>query len=219
MKPHSSSPATLPLRELKKQRTRKHIIDIAAALFHERGFEAVTVAEIAQAAEVGEQTVYNYFTTKEGLVFDEADAFVNRVSSMILEAPQDQPLMAAIRAEALAFLASMSGRSPNPSQKGGMPYLIVTNAVVRKGWLALIEQFSEAAADALGARTRGKIPPAAASVIGKAIVSVFAVIVDQVGCAIRDKADVDQVVVALRPQIEMALSFLENGLGSGEAAP
>jgi AcrR family transcriptional regulator len=60
---------TSGLRERKKQRTREHISATAVQLFADRGFESVTIAEIARTAEVSEQTVYNYFSTKEDLVF------------------------------------------------------------------------------------------------------------------------------------------------------
>src|SRR3954471_16412522 len=63
------------LRELKKQRTRELIAETARRLFAERGFERVTVAEIARAAEVSEQTVFNYFPTKEDLVYWRLEAF------------------------------------------------------------------------------------------------------------------------------------------------
>jgi AcrR family transcriptional regulator len=58
------------LRERKKARTRQVIADAAARLFAERGYERVAVSDVARAAEVSEQTVYNYFQTKEQLVVD-----------------------------------------------------------------------------------------------------------------------------------------------------
>ena len=58
-------------RERKKQQTRQAISDVATALFLERGFDAVTVAEVARAADVAVQTVFNHFPTKEDLFFDE----------------------------------------------------------------------------------------------------------------------------------------------------
>ena len=58
------------LRERKKAQTRRGIADAAARLFAERGYEHVAVTDVARAAEVSEQTVYNYFQTKEQLVTD-----------------------------------------------------------------------------------------------------------------------------------------------------
>jgi len=57
------------LRARKKQRTRQLIFEAAQRLFGERGFEAVSVAEIARAADVSEVTVFNYFPTKEDLFY------------------------------------------------------------------------------------------------------------------------------------------------------
>jgi AcrR family transcriptional regulator len=63
------------LRERKKARTRHLIEETALRLFSKHGFESVTVADIARAAEVAEKTVFNYFPTKEDLVFARLEAF------------------------------------------------------------------------------------------------------------------------------------------------
>lgn len=59
------------LRETKKAHTREAIGGAAMGLFVTRGFDHVTVAEIARAANVSEKTVFNYFPTKEDIFFDE----------------------------------------------------------------------------------------------------------------------------------------------------
>ncbi|MQY08978.1 TetR/AcrR family transcriptional regulator [Actinomadura macrotermitis] len=60
----------LGLRERKKRETRRRIADIATGLFLMRGFDAVTIADVARAADVSVNTVFNYFRTKEELFFD-----------------------------------------------------------------------------------------------------------------------------------------------------
>jgi AcrR family transcriptional regulator len=62
-----------PLREKKKRETRERISDVATALFFARGFDAVTVEEVASAARVSKMTVFNYFARKEELLLDRED--------------------------------------------------------------------------------------------------------------------------------------------------
>jgi AcrR family transcriptional regulator len=71
------------LRERKKRQTRQHISDVATGLFLERGFDAVTIAEIADAAEVSVNTVYNYFPAKEDLFLDRSAGVVDRMSRWV----------------------------------------------------------------------------------------------------------------------------------------
>jgi AcrR family transcriptional regulator len=75
------------LRARKKRQTRETIAGTAMVLFAERGFDGVTVADVARAADVSEQTVFNYFPAKEALVFDE-DA---EREQAIVDAVRDRP--------------------------------------------------------------------------------------------------------------------------------
>ncbi|MFD0305180.1 TetR family transcriptional regulator [Streptomyces sp. NPDC127119] len=63
-------PAVEGLRERKKRLLRQQLSDTATEMFMDRGFDAVRVAEIADACGVSEKTVFNYFPTKESLVLD-----------------------------------------------------------------------------------------------------------------------------------------------------
>lgn len=87
--------AELGLRERKKQRTRLLISESARRLFAERGFEAVSVAEIAREAEVSEATVFNYFPTKEDLVFQGMEAFEEQLLGAIRDRPAGESVLQA----------------------------------------------------------------------------------------------------------------------------
>ncbi len=83
------------LRERKKQQTRQLIADTARQLFVERGFEHVRVAEVARAADVSEATVFNYFPTKEDLLYSRLEAFEEELLASVRERPRGEPVVAA----------------------------------------------------------------------------------------------------------------------------
>jgi AcrR family transcriptional regulator len=88
-------PGDVGLRELKKARTRQLIAETARRLFTERGFDAVPVAAVARAAEVSEATVFNYFPTKEDLVYQGLEAFEAGLLGVIRDRPAGEPIVAA----------------------------------------------------------------------------------------------------------------------------
>src|SRR5581483_702835 len=83
------------LRELKKLRTRQLIAETARRMFAERSFEEVRVADVAWAAEVSEATVFNYFHTKEDLVFHGMEAFESELLAAVRDRPAGEPIVAA----------------------------------------------------------------------------------------------------------------------------
>ncbi|WP_020387018.1 TetR/AcrR family transcriptional regulator [Kribbella catacumbae] len=82
-------------RERKKLRTRQVISDLATRLFIERGFDHVTVAEVARAADVAVQTVFNHFPAKEDLFFDEQGWWVGPAQA-IRETPPGEDVIEAL---------------------------------------------------------------------------------------------------------------------------
>jgi AcrR family transcriptional regulator len=92
------------LRERKKLETRQLISETAVRLFNERGFEAVTVDEIAEAANVSKKTVFNYFPTKEDLVFDRLGKRHDEMRRAVRERTAGQSLVESFRQGMLNFL-------------------------------------------------------------------------------------------------------------------
>ena len=88
-------PTTQPgLRERKKLATRRLIGDTARRLFVERGFEQVSVAEVARAAEVSEKTVFNYFPRKEDLIFWRFESFEEELLAAVREREVGESVLA-----------------------------------------------------------------------------------------------------------------------------
>ena len=84
------------LRAWKKARTRTTISDVATGLFMRDGFEAVTVAQIAAAAEVSVKTVFNYFPSKEDLFFDRVDDVIGALVDAVVERPAGATMLSAL---------------------------------------------------------------------------------------------------------------------------
>jgi AcrR family transcriptional regulator len=97
------------LRERKKVRTREAISNAATALFLERGFDNVSVAEIAAAIDMSKMTVFNYFPTKEDLVMHQIADHVDEATEIVRHrAPGESPVAALRR----SFLADLADRNP-----------------------------------------------------------------------------------------------------------
>jgi AcrR family transcriptional regulator len=84
-------------RERKKQRTREALIDAAFALFAEKGFDATTVEEIADAVDVSSRTFFRYFASKEDVALTFQEEQTRAVTEVLAARPADEPIMTALR--------------------------------------------------------------------------------------------------------------------------
>src|SRR5947209_5183722 len=95
----------LGLRERKKRETRQTIRQAALQLFGERGFEAVTVTEVAHAANVSQATVFNYFPTKEDLFYERMEDFEDELLAAVRTRRPGESVLSAFR----DFVLDVSG--------------------------------------------------------------------------------------------------------------
>ncbi|MFG1667481.1 TetR/AcrR family transcriptional regulator [Streptomyces sp. Y7] len=96
------------LRERKKRETRQRISDIATGLFLEHGFLTVTIAEVAEAADVSVNTVYNYFPAKEDLFFDRSAGVVEQLSRWVRGRAKGESAAGAVLRELRAEVEAVS---------------------------------------------------------------------------------------------------------------
>ncbi|MEV8090315.1 TetR/AcrR family transcriptional regulator [Streptomyces nigra] len=98
------------LRERKKRETRQRISDIATGLFLEHGFVTVTMADVAEAADVSVNTVYNYFPAKEDLFFDRSAGVVDQLSRWVRARQEGESAARAVLRELRADVEAVSPR-------------------------------------------------------------------------------------------------------------
>jgi AcrR family transcriptional regulator len=167
------------LRERKKQEVRSRIVRCAAALFARDGYENVSVAQVAGAADVSQQTVYNYFATKEHLVLDQEDDLRAVLVEVISTTPRGSSPAESMRAPALAFVASIASMSTE-EVIGGLGCLAATSPTVRRLSLDMTDRNADAVAAAL-AVTDGTAVTANHKLRAIPLVWIFQLITDEVG--------------------------------------
>jgi AcrR family transcriptional regulator len=145
------------LRERKKRLMRQQLSDTATAMFLDRGFDGVRVAEVADACGVSEKTVFNYFPTKESLVLDRLEATVESLRSGLAD-PAVPPVQAAlaILERDLAGLTARLATHDNPRQAAQAVRrfgdLIRTTPSLRAYQADMMDQFTAVATEILAAR-------------------------------------------------------------------
>jgi AcrR family transcriptional regulator len=211
---------TLGLRERKKQQTRERIAETARELFAERGFENVPVAEIARAADVSEQTVFNYFPTKEDLVYWQLGAFEEDLLATIRErAPGESALDAFGR-----FLLAQRGLLGRQDPEARERLAKITRMIAESPALVAREQqifarytdsLAALLADELGADAADARPWVAAN----AMMGMHRAVVDHARRRIMEGARHPALSREVRTRAEQALGQLREGLGDYAVRP
>ncbi|WP_234318478.1 TetR/AcrR family transcriptional regulator [Streptomyces sp. NRRL S-237] len=146
---------TLTLRERKKRETRQRISDEATMLFAARGFDQVTVAEVAQAAHVSTMTVFNHFPRKEDLFLDRIPEAVELFTAAVRDRAADESPSAALRALALRLLDQ---RHPLSAVSDDFPYfwrIVLDSPALRARAREGVEEVERALGDAMAETAPG----------------------------------------------------------------
>ncbi|PRB10266.1 TetR/AcrR family transcriptional regulator [Microbacterium sp. MYb62] len=148
-----TTPEPLGRRERKKAATRKTISDVATVMFLERGFDNVSIREVADAADVSPTTVFAHFPQKEALVFDEDDEQRDRLVSAVRDRPAGSTINRAIHDFYAAELRANVDEHGNDATRIFMRFLNETPALrdyAAKMWLRHEDALADAIADELG---------------------------------------------------------------------
>ncbi|MFF9767508.1 TetR/AcrR family transcriptional regulator [Streptomyces sp. NPDC014636] len=197
------------LRERKKRQTRQHISDVATWLFVERGFDAVTMAEIAEAADVSVNTVYNYFPAKEDLFFDRSAGMVDRLARWVRGRPRGESAAAAVLRELREEVEAVSPRvGLFPGYAAFMKVVEEAPALRSRLWAMAQEvqaNLAETLREETGAADDDELPDLMAGQIGWVHSTVMAVIGREMVKG-RETGEVSREVLVLLDDIEDLLS-------------
>jgi AcrR family transcriptional regulator len=148
----SADPRPPGKRELRRRETRERIVDAAADLFAERGFDSVSVIEIARRAGVVEKTVFNHFPVKEGLVFD-ADP---PVRAALLDTVRRRPAGESVAAAAGTFVVQAMSLLGSPEAADGvarMARIVRGSRTLQVREREILAEFTEALAALIAEET------------------------------------------------------------------
>ena len=194
------------LRETKKLQTRQEIANEAMRLFATRGFDGVTVAEVAAAAGVSEKTVFNYFPTKEDLFFDEVPKREALLVAAIRDREPGESVLAALRSLQVRECARLC----NPGF-ATFARIIEESPALRAKELEVMARFAQVLTAAI--QSELGVDERDARIAAGLLISVHR----QVFRAARQQALAGKhgppAVRRLRADLERAYDLLEHGLG------
>jgi AcrR family transcriptional regulator len=193
-------------RERKKAATRKALADAALELFLQRGFDAVSVRDVAEAADVSTATLFKHFPSKEALLFDEEDDRESALVAAVRDRAPGQSIPAALR----DHLLTVARRIREAPRWVEFLDLIESSPALRRYSAAMWTRHEGGLARAIAAAVG-----APEDDISCAALACFAL---EVPSLIRDRKDIDEVFRRAFALLEVGWS-LEAGSSPGPDHP
>jgi AcrR family transcriptional regulator len=211
----ASMSTSLGLRERKKQRTRELITETAWALFADRGFDAVTVTDVAAAAEVSPATVFNYFQTKEDLVYGRLEAFEDELLAAIRDRPAGESILTAFS----RFVLRPRGLLAEPDPESAARLVTISRVISESPALLARERqiyarYTNSLAEVIAGETGAGPGDAEPWVVANALIGVHRALVDSVRRRVLAGRRSPRLAREVRAEGERALALLECGLGA-----
>lgn len=204
----------LGLRERKKLQTRELIAETARRLFTERGFEHVPVAEVARAADVSVQTVFNYFPRKEDLVFWRLGSFEEELLGAVRDREPGEPVIAAFRSFLLTQRGLLGRVEPEARERlAALTRMISESPALLAREQQIFAQYTDSLAGLIAADEGADAGDLRPLVVANALMGVHRGMVHFARERVLAGARHPQLARAVRKELERALGLLEEGLG------
>ena len=201
------------LRERKKQQTRQRIFDAARKLFAERGFDAVTVADIARLADVSEVTVFNYFPNKEDLFFGGMTFFEEQLLEAVRTRPRGESALKALRRRLLDSVDGLRTRERIEAVLKAAGAMSSSPALLTRE-REIVDRYTRRLAALLGEETGADPDDVEAMAAAAALFGAHRAVVNYVRNRVAAGGRGTALVEETRTQIRRAFGRLEKGLGT-----
>jgi len=205
--------AELGLRERKKQRTRQQIADAAWRLFAERGFDQVPISQIAAEAEVSEATVFNYFETKEDLVFHRMEAFEDELLDAIRDRAPGESIVQAFGGFVLKPRGFLARDDPAASEGMRTVARVMNSPTLQAREREILERYTEALAGLIAQERGADAADVEPWVAANALIGLHRALIAFTHRQALAGMDNRRIARNLRAQGKRALAALEHGLG------
>jgi AcrR family transcriptional regulator len=203
------------LRARKKEHTRALIADAARRLFAQRGFDQVPVAEIARAADVSVGTVFNYFPTKEDLVYGRMEAFEEEMLDAVRERAHSESIVDAFA----RFVLEPRGLLASENQRDAEFLVAITKMIAESPALLarereVYERYTRALAEQLAQETGSGPDDVEPWVIANALIGVHRALIDTARRGVLAGTPNRRVARDVQDQGRRALVRLKQGLAA-----
>lgn len=202
------------LRERKKQQTRQAISSAAFELFSEHGFDAVTVAGVARRANVSEATVFNYFPTKEDLIYSRLEAFEAAMIEAIRERPSGQSITTAFGEFVLGSGGLLGTADPELRNKiAAIARIIADSPALLARERLIYDRYTRTLAGLIAEQRSLKPGDVEAWVVANAIIGVHRSLVEFARSNLLAGRAGPGLLRRVRAQAQRALDIITRGLG------
>lgn len=199
------------LRARKKERTRQAIADTAIQLFLERGFDAVTIAEVAQAAEVDAKTIYNYFPSKPDLVYHRLENFETGLLDAVRNRKPEESILAAFARFALSGQGVLGDEWASERLRA-IARMITASETLLAYEQQIFARYTASLAALIAEETGTRAGDVEPSVVAHSLIGLHRALVDYVRRGTLAGRPNTTLARDLRAQARRAVAGLENGL-------
>jgi AcrR family transcriptional regulator len=190
------------LRERKKQRTRETIARAAHELFVDRGYQATTLPEIAEAADVSTRTIFAYFPSKEDILFADLEQMKEALARALADRPEDKDALETVR----GFILNSQEANTNKLDQR-LHSCITRDPALRTHMRARIAQFAEVIAPAIARDLGTSEDDPRAQLVAASLIAAFNLLADRGASKTRPWTPKE-----LAGQIDPVFTFLRGGL-------